>query len=106
MCLSVPPTATAATRMSTSSGPGFGTGQSLMDVPSGPSTGADLTTASMASFECRFRARRESAGAFRNVSQRLLHQSAPPLPPDESQRVIEKLLARSRLVLHHVRRAV
>src|SRR4051795_4906576 len=47
----------------------------------------------------------ENAGAFGNVSQRLLHQAPAPHPPDESQRVIEKLLSRSRLVLHLVRRA-
>src|SRR3954462_2552488 len=47
----------------------------------------------------------ENAGAFGNVSQRLLHQAPAPHPPDESQRVIEKLLGRSRFVLHLVRRA-
>src|SRR4051795_13201912 len=47
----------------------------------------------------------ENAGAFGNVSQRLLHQMPAPYPPDISQRVIEKLLGRSRFVLHLVRRA-
>src|SRR5438309_1388248 len=47
MCLSVPQTAVAATRMSTSSGPGTGTGQSRTTVPSCPAAGALLTTASM-----------------------------------------------------------
>src|SRR5581483_11851940 len=49
MCLSVPQIAAAATRISTSSGPGVGTGQSRTSVPDAPSTGAVLTTACMAS---------------------------------------------------------
>src|SRR5437867_11684241 len=48
MCLSVPQIAAAATRIRTSSAPGFGTGQSRISVPDAPSTGADLTTACMA----------------------------------------------------------
>src|SRR5687768_17073021 len=47
MCLSVPQMAAPATRIKTSPGPGFGTGQSRTSVPSGPSRGADLTTANM-----------------------------------------------------------
>src|SRR5687768_7194957 len=45
MCLSVPQTAVAATRINTSPRPGRGTGQSRTSVPSGPSRGFDLTTA-------------------------------------------------------------
>src|SRR5712691_2593185 len=105
MCLSVPQTAAAATRISTSSGPGFGTGHSRTAVPSGPSTGADLTTASMASFECRIRARTVRLRARTNVSQRLLREPATPVPSDEAKGLIEKELGGRGLVLHHVRRA-
>src|SRR5512138_1470600 len=45
MCLSVPQTAVAATRIRISSGPGFGLGQSRTSVPAAPSAGALLTTA-------------------------------------------------------------
>src|ERR1700736_4446274 len=45
MCLSVPQMAAAATRISTSPSAGSGVGTSWMVVPSGPSSGADLTTA-------------------------------------------------------------
>src|SRR5687768_9325246 len=52
MCLSVPQIAAPATRINTSPGPGFGTGQSRTSVPSGPSRGADLTTANMRGGGC------------------------------------------------------
>src|SRR2546428_6542630 len=67
MCLSVPQIAAAATRISTSSGPGFGTGQSRISVPDAPSTGVDLTTACMASgggcYHVAERTSREAQGA-------------------------------------------
>src|SRR5258706_4117677 len=105
MCLSVPQTAAAATRISTSSGRGFGTGHSRMAVPSGPSTGADLTTASMASFGCCIRARTTRLRARTTVSQRLMYEPATPLPSDEAKGLVEKELGGRGLVLHHVRRA-
>jgi hypothetical protein len=52
--LSVPQMAAAATRISIWSGAGVGRGQSRTSVPSGPSFGEDLTTASIsvAQFTC------------------------------------------------------
>jgi len=43
----VPQIAAAATRIRISSGPGFGSGQSRISVPAGPSSVLDLTTASI-----------------------------------------------------------
>src|SRR4051812_4800723 len=48
MCLSVPQIAVAPTRITKSSGPGAGFGQSRTSVPSGPSRGFALTTAIIA----------------------------------------------------------
>src|ERR1051326_1958973 len=59
MCLSVPQIAAAPTRISISSGAGFGRGHSRTSVPSGPSLADVLTTASISarslSRDARFR---------------------------------------------------
>src|SRR5712691_4808541 len=80
MCLSVPQIAAAATRISTSSGPGFGTGQSRISVPDAPSTGADLTTACMA-----------SGGGCYHVAKRTSH---------EAKGAVDDLLAQPRSLGH------
>src|SRR5437763_1170288 len=70
MCLSVPQMAAAATRISTSSARGSGTGQSRISVPDTPSTGEDLTTACMASGGGCYHLRSATA-----CPENLLHQS-------------------------------
>ena len=61
----------------------------MMDVPSRPSTGADLTTASMVSFDLQDSREVQHARAGRNVSQRLVHEVTSPVTPGETKGLIE-----------------
>src|ERR1700738_5548142 len=79
MCLSVPQMAAAVTRISTSSGPGFGTGQSRICVPATPSTGADLTTACI----------KRSVYVARTLSQRFARLGAAKMSPHVLQETLE-----------------
>src|SRR3954447_19896034 len=84
MCLSVPQIAVAATRISTSSAPGSGFGQSRTSVPSGPSRGFDLTTA---------------------IIGRRLYRDAPQVSPDVAEGRIDPMIDRGRRVEFELLRA-
>src|SRR2546421_13006147 len=101
MCLSVPQTAVAATRIRTSSGPGFGSGHSRISVPAGPSTGAVLTTASIGFADVRDASASPSEAPGSYHSAREL-RPPPQLPPDPAEPGVDEVIHRRRRLGHVV----